>query len=220
MLITDKLVQYGFELHGHKCPAMPLGLKTARVAMDSLNVQKSQAGELFALLELGDHHCAGCFADGVQMMAGTTLGKGNIEKTHKGKFGLILIDRKNKRAARVVPKGEILLESLNSEFMKVRQEGSLPQDVPSEITMPLIEKVLGMPAEEQFDVEIIENVSVKTPKHQYSKGQCDICSEVVVKKYSKEKDGKYLCLDCADESESNILYDNGEVLITKDTLES
>ncbi|RMG29423.1 MAG: hypothetical protein D6732_17665 [Methanobacteriota archaeon] len=53
MLISDKLVQYGFELHGHKCPAMPLGLKTAKVAMDTLGVKKSEAGELFALLELG-----------------------------------------------------------------------------------------------------------------------------------------------------------------------
>ena len=215
MLITDKLVQYGFELHGHKCPAMPLGLKTASIAMKSLNVEKSQAGELFSLLELGDNHCAGCYADGVQMMAGTTMGKGNIAKTYKGKFGLILFDRKNKRAARVVPKGNILIKALSSEFMQVREAGSLPQDVPWKITKPLIEKVLGMPAEDQFDIEIIEDVTVKTPKYQYSKGLCDECGEVVVKKYSKSIDGKYLCLDCTNDTNNDIIFDNGEVVISK-----
>ncbi|RMG42473.1 MAG: tRNA CCA-pyrophosphorylase [Methanobacteriota archaeon] len=214
MQITDRLVQYGFELHGHKCPAMPLGLKTAKVAMDTLGVTKSQAGELFALLELGDNHCAGCFADGVQMMAGTTLGKGNIAKTYKGKFGLILIDRKTGRAARVVPKGEILLKALNSEFMKLRKAGNPPQDVPWEVTRPLIEKVLGMPPQDQFDVEVIEGIEVSIPKHQYEKGLCESCGEVVVKKYATVIDDKYLCRDCA-EGRTDEYYNNGEVRIVK-----
>ena len=214
MQLLDKIVQYGFELHGHKCPAMPLGLKTARAAMDVLGVKKSQAGELFALIELGDHHCAGCYADGVQMMAGTTMGKGNIEKTHKGKFGLLLIDRKEKRAAKVTPKGEILYGALNSKFMSIREAGSLPQDVPWEVTKPLIEKVLGMPVEDQFDIEIIENVVVKTPKHQYKKGLCDNCDELVVGMYANNENGKYLCNDCVDDAENDgILFEKNGVSV-------
>ena len=215
MLITDEIVNYGFELHGHKCPAMPLGLKTTRYAMDLLGVEKSKAGELFSILELGTHHCAGCYADGVQMMAGTTMGKGNIVKSHKGKFGLILVDRKNKRAARVVPKGEILIKALDGEFMKLRAEGTLPQDVPWEITRPLIERVLGMPFEDQFDFEIMENVSVKTPKHQYRKGLCDSCGEVVVGKYTYEVDGKKLCTDCK-EGVPDLMYEDDGVIVRKD----
>ena len=39
-----------------------------------------------ALVEIGDNHCATCFADGVQMVTGCTFGKGNIQKLHYGKW--------------------------------------------------------------------------------------------------------------------------------------
>lgn len=212
MEISDEIVQLGFELHGHKCPAMPLGLKTAEVAMDALGfTQKSKAGELFALVELGDHHCAGCFGDGVQMMAGTTFGKGNIRKTYKGKFGLILIDRKNKRAAHVVAKGKTLLDLIESDFMNVRKSGVAPQNVKWDIAKKAIENVLHTPKNE-FKVNIIENVTVKTPKSLYNKFLCDNCGDVVVAKYAVDNDEKHYCKDCV-EDKANVLYDDNDILV-------
>ncbi len=149
------------------------------------------------------------------MMAGTTLGKGNIVKLMKGKFGLILVDRKTGRAARVVPKGDILLKVLDGEFMQMRKAGTLPQDVPWDVARPLIEKVLEMEPEKQFNVEIWEGVTVKTPKHLYEKGLCEECGEVVVGKYAVEKEGRYLCPDCANGSCSGVLFDDGEILVRK-----
>ncbi len=37
---------------------------------------------LHAIVEIGEHHGAMCFADGIQHITQCTFGKGNIEKSH------------------------------------------------------------------------------------------------------------------------------------------
>ena len=96
----DELLEKGLWFHGHKCPAMPMGLRVSMAAMEALGVeQRAGAGELVALVEIDEAHCATCFADGVQVATGCTFGKGNIKKLHYGKWGLTLIDRKQAKAA-------------------------------------------------------------------------------------------------------------------------
>ena len=114
---TEKL-ESGLEFHGHKCPAMPLGLRAAETAMNKLGVERTGAKDLLAILELGEDHCAHCYADGVQMMTGCTFGKGNIRQLGFGKFGLTLVDRKLGRAVRVVPQAEVQLQSQKSDFFQ------------------------------------------------------------------------------------------------------
>ena len=77
-------------LHGHECPAMPLGLRAGAIAMNRLGVERSRDKQLLALVELGDEHCS--HGDGVQMITGCTFGKGNIKQLGYGKFGLTLVD--------------------------------------------------------------------------------------------------------------------------------
>ena len=93
MIQAKDYIEAGLVLHGHKCPAMPMGLRVGAAAMNALGVERSKDGQLVTLLELGDHHCATCFADGVQMITGCTFGKGNIQKLGYGKWGLTLIEQ-------------------------------------------------------------------------------------------------------------------------------
>ena len=87
MTMLDKdLLEFGQKFHGHKCPAMPMGLRASLAAMKKLGVEHAPDGQLMALLELDEDHCATCFADGVQVATGCTLGKGNIKKLHYGKW--------------------------------------------------------------------------------------------------------------------------------------
>ncbi len=73
--------------NGHKCPAMPMGLRVGAAAMNKLGVDRAQDGQIIAFVDLGEDHCATCYADGLQVIMGTTFGKGNIKKTHKGQMG-------------------------------------------------------------------------------------------------------------------------------------
>jgi len=75
---NDEAYKIGLALHGHKCPAMPLGLRAGLAAMEALGVQHAPDGQLTALVEIDRNHCSTCFADGVQVVTGCTFGKGNI----------------------------------------------------------------------------------------------------------------------------------------------
>ncbi len=93
-----ELLEMGLKFHGHKCPAMPMGLRAGLTAMEKLGVSKAPDGQLMAIVELDENHCATCFADGVQVATGCTYGKGNITRTGYGKWGLTLIDKKTSRS--------------------------------------------------------------------------------------------------------------------------
>ena len=54
----------GIKFHGHKCPAMPLGLKAGLAAMKALGVERSKDKELYLKSETGKVHAAVCFLDG------------------------------------------------------------------------------------------------------------------------------------------------------------
>ncbi len=93
MINPKEYLEAGFKLHGHKCPAMPLGLRVGAAAMNALGVEHATDGQLLALVELGDAHCSHCFADGIQVVTGCTFGKDNIKQLGYGKFGLTLFDK-------------------------------------------------------------------------------------------------------------------------------
>ena len=154
-------------------PSMPLGLKMVSIAINELNVEHAHAGELFAIVDLGEYQCAGCLADGVQVITGCTFGKGNIIRSMKGKFLLTLIDQKNSRGVKVTPIGSMLQKAFNSEFVEERKKRNHPHKISSEITDPLVEKVFAMPIEKQFKVEKIEIIKAHVPSHKWDKLLCE-----------------------------------------------
>jgi len=212
MIDSKKYLDIGFQFHGHKCPAMPLGLKAGSIAMNKLDVERSQAGELYTILDLGDFHCATCFADGVQVITGCTYGKGNISRSHKGKFSLTLIDQKNRKGVKVTPSGKWLKQAFQSEFMELRKKGIPPQEISSEIADPLIEKVLNI-SDDNFSVEIIPDINIKVPPHIWEKDLCEECGELTVAEYGHYLDGKFLCKDCAEMSEGIFGKRRGPIII-------
>ena len=55
----ERLLEMGIAFHGHKCPAMPLGLKAGLAAMKALGVERAQDKELYVKSETGKGHAAG-----------------------------------------------------------------------------------------------------------------------------------------------------------------
>ncbi|MDP2480583.1 MAG: FmdE family protein, partial [Candidatus Palauibacterales bacterium] len=93
MVDAKAFLDAGLQFHGHKCPAMPLGIRAGAIAMNRLGVPRSDGKTLLAVVELGDGHFAHCFGDGVQTVTGCTYGKGNIKELGYGKFGVTLVDK-------------------------------------------------------------------------------------------------------------------------------
>jgi formylmethanofuran dehydrogenase subunit E len=197
---TKSLLELGLAFHGHKCPAMPMGLRAALAAMEALGVQRAGSSELMALVELDKNHCATCFADGVQVATGCTFGKGNIEKLHYGKWGLILIDKKRGKAVRVAPLAEAMERNKQTEFMAMRKKGIPPTQIPDEISAPLVEKVMSAPVEAILMVGPVFDYDWKDEPHTFDSAVCEECGEMVVERNMLVKDGKRLCIPCASQA--------------------
>ncbi len=179
MSALNELVEVGMKFHGHKCPAMPLGIRAAAAAMRVLGVDRAPDKELYLISETGKGHAAGCFLDGMMVATGCTYGKSNIEKKYYNKMAFTLVEAATGRAVRVRLKDEFFKNLLEkSPFVKLRSEGVAPQDVPAEIADPLVEKVLSMP-EEMF-LEIGEVTTVELPKGKgcFDAKPCAKCGEL------------------------------------------
>jgi formylmethanofuran dehydrogenase subunit E len=193
----QELLEKGLWFHGHKCPAMPLGLRASLAAMDALGVERAGAGELVALVELDEDHCATCFGDGVQVATGCTFGKGNIKKLHYGKWGLTLVDRKQAKAVRVVPRAEVIEGNKRTEFMARRKSGVPPTMIPEELSQPLVERVMSMPDEQLFKMSDVFDYHLEVTPHTFDSVVCEECGEMVVERNARVQSGRVLCIPCA-----------------------
>ncbi len=197
--ITDEELKNAQYFHGHKCPAMPQGLRAGHLAMDILGVERARGGgELHAIVEIGDHHFSGCFADGVQFATGCTFGKGNITKQPLGKFALTLIDTATRRAVRVTAKYERMKVCLDMPFFTLRKEGVPPFKLDPAVVDPLIDDVVHRDWEEMFDVKQFAQYPVDKEGDTFDAIECAHCKEMVVTSYTKELDGQRYCLVCFD----------------------
>ncbi len=198
MINPKEWLEFGQKFHGHKCPAMPLGLRVGAAAMNALGVERATDGHILAILDLGENHCATCFADGIQVITGCTFGKGNIKRTHKGKWAVTLVDKKNGTAVRVTPKAEAMAANKKSAFFADYREKGIPASaVPPEISEPLVESVMAQPDEAILIVSEVFAYEHRDAPHSFDSFVCDECGEMVVMQYGRVKGEKKICMDCA-----------------------
>lgn len=186
------------EFHGHKCPAMPMGLRAWLAAMRVLGAERSKDKELVVEAETGKGHAAGCFVDGIMAATGCTYGKANIRKLHYNKMAFTLIDTKSGRAVRVSLKPDFFEKALNSPFVQERKKGVPPQDISPEITNPLVEKVVALPEEEFLDISEIREIDFRREKGIFEAKRCEDCGELTfVNKLRLATGGKLVCIPCS-----------------------
>ncbi|MCC6604389.1 MAG: tRNA CCA-pyrophosphorylase [Anaerolineae bacterium] len=194
-----ELYKAGLLLHGHKCPAMPMGLRAGLAAIEQLGVERAKDGQLMAFIEIGQDHCATCYADGIQMATGCTFGKGNIQKLGYGKFALTLVERKTGRSTRVVTKPETIQRNKESEFIQYRQNGKPASQIEPALVEPLVDFVLSAPAEQMFDIGDVKPFQLPAGKsHDFNAIICEVCGEVTVESYARIKNGQIVCMPCAE----------------------
>lgn len=191
-------LEFGQKFHGHKCPAMPMGLRVGAAAMNALGVERAMDGQIVAFVDLGEDHCATCYADGLQVIMGTTFGKGNIKKTHKGKWAVTLVDRASGKAVRVTPKAEAMLQNKQSAFFKDFREKGIPASkVPVEVVDPLINGVINAPEEKLINISEVFDYKLEPHKDSFAGFVCEECGEMTVMEYGRIKGDKKVCQDCA-----------------------
>lgn len=197
MIDAKEFLKSGQLLHGHKCPAMPLGLRAGAAAMNALAVPRAKDKELSVVLELGDAHCAHCFADGVQMITGCTFGKGNIRKAGYGKFGLTLTEQATGRSVRVVPHAEVQLAGRRTPyFQEYRVRGIPASRVPDEVVDPVIEQVMTAPQERLLSIGAEFRLEPTLQPDTFATDVCEVCGELVIERYLRSDGERMVCIPC------------------------
>ncbi len=193
-----ELLRLGFVFHGHKCPAMPLGLRAGVAAMRALGVERAKDKELHVISETGKGHAGACFLDGVMVATGCTYGKGNVEKLYYNKLAFTLVDVSRQTGVRASIVPHFVEQMLRSPFVKLRRQGVAPQDISDDVVEPLIERILSLPEEEFLRIAPISQAQVVRGAGVFDAAPCDCCGEMVFVDKLKDTAKGRLCLGCAE----------------------
>ncbi len=198
MVDARDFLELALKFHGHKCPAMPMGLRAGATAMNVLGSERAQDKELVVISETGKGHAAGCFLDGIMVVTGATYGKSNVQKLYYNKMAFTLIDTRRGKSVRVSLKPDFFAKAINSPFVQRRKQGIPPQDIPPEIVDPLVEKIMGLPEEAFLDIGEVKEVEVKKSEGIFEIRPCARCGEMVfVDKLRVTREGDLVCIPCS-----------------------
>ncbi len=198
-MLDQDLLDLGLKFHGHKCPAMPMGLRAGLAAMNALGVEHAADGQLMALVEIDEGHCATCFADGIQVATGCTFGKGNIRSLRYGKFGLTLVDKRTQRAVRVVPKGARDDEEPGVRVHEAAQLGHARLADPRRARRPARSRWSPRhPTRRILDIGEVTAYEWHDAPHTFEAFLCPECGEMVVERNARVKGGVAVCQPCSE----------------------
>jgi len=195
---NDASYQHALAFHGHKCPAMPIGLRAGRLALERLCVERARDKELRVEAETGVGHAMGCFLDGVMSATGCTYGKGNVRKLGWHKLAFTLIETASGRAVRIAVRPEAIEAGLAGPFVALRKQGIAPQDISPDVVDPLVDRVLSRDALEFLDVGEPVHVEVAKTHPTFGVMRCSRCREAVfLGGVRLDAEGRTLCIPCS-----------------------
>lgn len=181
--------------HGHSCPGLVMGYHAATAAMKALGVTRPEDEDLVAICETD-----ACGVDAIQVIAGTTAGKGNLIIHDYGKHAFTFYNRKNGKAVRVTMKREETTESRDMADLRKKVFGGTATQEEAEKFHTLMHKamldLLDTPVEKVLTVRETE---IEAPKKAriFATVTCGCCGEPVADAKTRAVNGKQVCIPCA-----------------------
>jgi len=193
----EEILFDALKFHGHKCWASVAGVRVGLAALRTLGVRRSGGTQLYGIVEIGEDHGGICFGDGVQYTTGCTFGKGNIRKQPFGKLALTLIDKASNRAVRVSYKPTLQKQIAESAFMVKRGVGIMPDDIPEEEQIELVNLVWDAPEQDVLTVGEVFEYDAQWFPEVMGFVPCGGCGELVAKAYLRVVGEKHVCIPCS-----------------------
>jgi formylmethanofuran dehydrogenase subunit E len=162
----EKLIEKCVAFHGHICPGLLVGVKAAMYALEIFGEQFSRDEELVCVSEND-----ACGVDAIQVILGCSVGKGNLLFRLRGKQAFSFYDRKSGKSVRMVlkPWGDMNMKE-KREFLNSKEPKELFELKEAE---PMPEKAI-----------IFKSIP------------CEICGEESAEYFTRNQDGKNVCLSC------------------------
>jgi formylmethanofuran dehydrogenase subunit E len=184
MNMTDlqTLLEISASRHTHLCPRQVIGIRLGLAGAMALDIEVPQKKKrLLAILESD-----GCFADGVEVATGCTVGHRTLRVEDYGKIAATFIDTKLSRAVRVAPHLDIRQKAYDyAPHQKKRFFAQLDgyQVMPIEELVTVVEVRLIIPV-----AEIVSRAGVRV--------NCAICGEEIINEREVCQDNQILCKGC------------------------
>jgi len=182
--------------HGHSCPGLASGYRAATAAMEALGVTRPEDEDLVAICETD-----ACGVDALQVIAGTTAGKGNLVIHDYGKHAFTFYNRKNGKAVRVTFNRNDITETKEFTDLRAKVFSGNGSNEEEEQLHELMHKatidLLHAPKEKVLK---IENITMDAPKMAriFASVTCERCGESVADAKTRNIDGKCVCIPCAE----------------------
>lgn len=154
--------------HGHECGGLTIGYKASLYAIELLNLEFSDDEQVVCIAEND-----ACGVDGIQVMLGCSIGKGNLLFHMRGKQAFSFYNRKTGKSVRLVLKPKP--EGMTREESFSYYQGSRP--------------------EEMFDVKET-TICLPEKARLFDSYVCDCCGEVTGANWIRILGDRKLCLDC------------------------
>jgi len=192
----EELLLRAGELHGHFCPGLAMGVMAAAHAVQKRGWSSEGMEHVVAIVETNN-----CFSDGVQYVTGCTFGNNALIFRDLGKTAFTLADR-NGEGIRIAARPreqqddefDELFENVVKERAGTDEDEARLRELARQRSFDLLERDI----EELFTVE---QVSVDLPGYAplYDTVICASCHEPTMATRIVDKNGRRLCLTCADE---------------------
>ena len=153
--------------HGHSCGGLTIGYKASLYAIELLNLEFSSDEQVVCIAEND-----ACGIDGIQVMLGCSIGKGNLLFHMRGKSAYSFYNRKTGKSVRLVLKSKA---GLTKEESFAYYQACRP--------------------EEMFDVKET-TIRLPEPARLFDSCTCQCCGEITGANWIRLAGGKKLCLDC------------------------
>ena len=154
--------------HGHECGGLTIGYKVSLYAIELLNLEFSADEQVVCIAEND-----ACGVDGIQVMLGCSIGKGNLLFHMRGKQAFSFYNRKTGTSVRLVLKPKP--EGMTREESFAYYQSCEPKDM--------------------FDVK---DATIQLPEKArlFDSYVCDCCGETTGANWIRLAGDKKLCLDC------------------------
>jgi len=182
----EEMLAQSAAMHKHLCPRQVLGVRMGMYAAGLFALDLPQRDKrLLAFVETD-----GCFADGVSVATGCTMGHRTMRLVDYGKVAATFVDTHDGRAIRLSPLPDV----------RVRAAAALP-DAASRWKAQL-EAYQLLQDQEMFRSQVVRlKLDVKAIVGKPGmRVNCSACGEEILNQRGLAKDGQTFCQSCAGES--------------------
>jgi formylmethanofuran dehydrogenase subunit E len=169
--------------HKHLCPRQVLGARMGLLGAQRLGIDLPGPDKRLLVVVETD----GCFADGISIATGCTVGARTLRLIDHGKVAAVFVDTYTRQAVRIVPRRES--RELARQYAPQAQSRWHAQ----------IEAYQNMPEDELFDTQQVA-LTLSLEKLLSKPGRkviCDQCGEEIINEREVIQAGRTLCRACA-----------------------